>query len=434
MHYNLRKTVATVGLFLVFSFVLVLVAPAVKVETEPNTLVVPDDYATIQHAINSATPRDTVFVRKGIYNESLVISNKSIQLVGEDMNSTIVVGNGNTALVIQHDNVNVTGFTFKRPSTMRWHRGIHLLEVKNCNVYGNMITSTYYGIWCYNSMFNNVYENIVTGNMAGIILEISHNNTVTRNYVIGNDGQGIGTIGADNNTITENYVASNGWVGICLDGGSPNCNNLISANVVTQNTAVGISITSDGSAFNRIIGNNVTANGDLIAYNPSGTGILLNIHDNLVMDNYIIGNQAGIQLEYAYNNTVYRNLIANNTYGGIRDRFLSASQNIIYENNFINNTANFSQNVGVNVWDVNSKGNYWNNYNGTDSNNDGIGDTAHIIAENNTDYYPLMEPVQIPALEIPDTIPEFPLWLVLPLFFVVSLTVFVAKTKICHPI
>jgi hypothetical protein len=36
------------------------------------------------------------------------------------------------------------------------------------------------------------------------------------------------------------------------------------------------------------------------------------------------------------------------------------------------------------------EGNYWSDYNGTDTNQDGIGDTAHIIDANNTDNYPLM--------------------------------------------
>ncbi|PVX24528.1 MAG: hypothetical protein CW691_07370 [Candidatus Bathyarchaeum sp.] len=431
MPYTLRKT-ATIDLFLALFFVLVVVVPVVNVEAEPETVVVPDDYLTVQEAIDAATEGDTVFVRKGTYRENLLI-NKSIALVGEDMHSTVVLGEANTALIVEHDNVNVTGFTFKCPSTMRWYRGVHLLNVKHCSVYGNKITSTFYGVWCYDSSFNSIYGNTVTGNMIGIILDESHNNSVTKNYAISNQAQGIGAIGSDNNTITENYVALNGWTGICLDGGSPNCNNLIVANVVTQNTAIGIGITSSGSAFNRIVGNNVTANGELTAYNPGGAGILLALHDNLVMGNYIIGNQAGIQLEYAQNNTVYKNLIANNTYGGIRDSYMGTSQNIIYENSFINNYANFSQNIGVNVWDVNSKGNYWSNYNGTDADGDGIGDTAYIIDKNNIDYYPLIEPIEIPEPEIPDTIAEFPTWLLLPMFLVVALFVAAFKRKLFRP-
>jgi hypothetical protein len=45
----------------------------------------------------------------------------------------------------------------------------------------------------------------------------------------------------------------------------------------------------------------------------------------------------------------------------------------------------------VNTWDAGypSGGNYWSDYNLTDSDNDGIGNTPHIIDANNQDNYPL---------------------------------------------
>jgi hypothetical protein len=42
------------------------------------------------------------------------------------------------------------------------------------------------------------------------------------------------------------------------------------------------------------------------------------------------------------------------------------------------------------MWDNGFEGNYWRLYNGTDSNQDGIGEIPYIIDSNNTDNYPLM--------------------------------------------
>ena len=46
----------------------------------------------------------------------------------------------------------------------------------------------------------------------------------------------------------------------------------------------------------------------------------------------------------------------------------------------------------MNYWDNDKEGNYWDIFNNTDSNRDGIGDTPYFINENNIDDYPLMAP------------------------------------------
>jgi nitrous oxidase accessory protein NosD len=71
-------------------------------------------------------------------------------------------------------------------------------------------------------------------------------------------------------------------------------------------------------------------------------------------------------------------------------------------NNFVNNNVQvYSTSDSANIWDGGypSGGNFWSDYNGTDANHDGIGDTPYIIDANNTDHYPLM---------VRYVIPEFP--------------------------
>ena len=44
----------------------------------------------------------------------------------------------------------------------------------------------------------------------------------------------------------------------------------------------------------------------------------------------------------------------------------------------------------IHTWDDGRDGNYWSDYNGTDVNGDGIGDTAYVFDVQNEDRYPLM--------------------------------------------
>ncbi|MCL4429662.1 MAG: hypothetical protein M1167_02805 [Chloroflexi bacterium] len=75
--------------------------------------------------------------------------------------------------------------------------------------------------------------------------------------------------------------------------------------------------------------------------------------------------------------------------------------NFIYHNNFLNFAWNRTLSMPSNFWSSNNRGNYWADYNGSDANHDGVGDTPYIIDKTNIDNYPLMVPVNIQAEPIP---------------------------------
>jgi len=120
-------------------------------------------------------------------------------------------------------------------------------------------------------------------------------------------------------------------------------------------------------------------------------GILLSGRENVTIKNMEIkGFIYGIQLISSSNNTLFRNSIKNSDNGIY---IYASSNNKVYHNIFINNTNQvYVYNSASNAWDNGCEGNYWSNYLGSDSDGDGIGDTPHVIDENNQDNFPLMAP------------------------------------------
>ena len=162
---------------------------------------------------------------------------------------------------------------------------------------------------------------------------------------------------------------------------------------------------------------------------------------HIISGNHLENNMGGIYLGYeTTDNIIVENNITNNIHG---IQFWEASGNTFYHNRVINNTVQvFDAGVvspdyaspSVNNWDNGTTGNYWSNYNGTDNNRDGIGDTPYIINDYNQDNYPFMNPDMI--LLSSDTTPPFPLTLIVATIVitaVVAATLLVYFRKIRKP-
>lgn len=109
-----------------------------------------------------------------------------------------------------------------------------------------------------------------------------------------------------------------------------------------------------------------------------------------VIDNELINDLQGLGafLMSSYN-IISGNLIKDNAQQGM---YLNARGNLYYGNNFVNNTVHvhYTTIYSVDFWDNGVEGNYWDNYTGIDLNNNGIGESSHVIDGNHQDYYPLM--------------------------------------------
>jgi len=84
----------------------------------------PNNYSKIQDAVDNASDGDTIFVYSGIYRENIVI-NKSVFLIGEDKNTTIIVGKEGlkTIINITANKVKIKGFTITN-SDKAWNSAL----------------------------------------------------------------------------------------------------------------------------------------------------------------------------------------------------------------------------------------------------------------------------------------------------------------------
>jgi nitrous oxidase accessory protein len=342
---------------IISTFLISIVAGMQAVKAESKTITAPDDYSSIQVAIDNALEGYTVFIKKGVYVENPVV-NKSVSLVGEDRDSTII--DVTAGLKVERDNVTITGLTIYDG----W-QGISL-SASYCNISGNKITNAQYGIVLLSSKNNSITGNILQsiGPSAAIQLSYSNNNLVNNNYI---------------DSCTE---------GIQLRAGSSS--NMVTGNMIVNCRDVAIRLLAEYSPPRW--------------YYPN---------DNKIMGNNISNSGCGT--------TVY-----------------GANRNIISNNNYVNNTIQFSANEdylltwGGNVSVNTIKENYWSDYNGTDANRDGIGDTPYIIDANNKDNFPLIAPINNSMLSPTPTptVPEFPSTPAVTLLVTVTVaTAFVSRKR-----
>jgi hypothetical protein len=83
-------------------------------EFSGNTIHVPEDFPTIQEAVNSASPGDLVLVGAGIYKEAVDVETPGLTIRGLDRNATILDGEftrDNGVRILGADNVTVQNMT-----------------------------------------------------------------------------------------------------------------------------------------------------------------------------------------------------------------------------------------------------------------------------------------------------------------------------------
>ena len=278
----------------------------------------------------------------GTFEDPYLIENVTID--GENSGSCLTIINSDKYFRIE----NCTVFNAGTATT---DSGIYLISAGNGTLINNNCSFNYrYGIRIYLSDNTTVSGNIANNNSFGIYTQ-SSNNTISGNIAINNKFNGILISTSHNNTISGN-TANNNSYGISITSN----NNIVSRNTANNNKNHGINLVQ--SDYNTISGNTVKNNQD-----------------------------HGIRLLSSNSTTISGNIIDNNVNNGIVVTS-NCEYNLIYKNHFINNGIHALDEGISNSWNSSITGNYWDNYTGSDANDDGIGDTPHNFGTG-IDYLPI---------------------------------------------
>jgi len=214
---------------------------------------VPDDFATIQAAINNATEGDTIFVSSGTYHENVAV-NKTVSLIGKDKDSTIL--NRTTIepiMIVEANDVKISGFTFEG-----WaFQDILINATTGVTIVENKIVFNAVGIDVENSVNTTIENNIINGfglDNIGIMLAYSSGCSIVNNTITNAVYDGIRLWFSNSNLIYQNLIKDNDY-GIFFHEANLNT---ISENTISESGGPGISI--DSSSSNEILHNSFINN------------------------------------------------------------------------------------------------------------------------------------------------------------------------------
>jgi peptide/nickel transport system substrate-binding protein len=211
-----------------------------KVYALGNVIRVPQDYGTIQEAINAATPGATIWIAPGIYNEAIVI-NKTITLIGKIGSEPIFSGGGTgiaITIVSSGSGSTVAGFVITS-----WDQGLLVKGASNCKIYDNIMSVlTQNGVTLQGSTCsgNTIYSNIFEKDAIAVNVTSSASGNIIRNNIISLSGVGL-QLESSGNQIYANVIMENVF-GLSLL--SSNNNVIFHNNFVNNNNPLSITMST----------------------------------------------------------------------------------------------------------------------------------------------------------------------------------------------
>ena len=334
-----------------------------------------DGYPELQPLIDAAEENSTLVLPPGTYAGPVYI-NKPLIIDGENK-VTIDAGGKGSVIYVDSDGTTI--------------RNLHLTNSGNSH---NDIDA---GVQVRGN-FNVIKDNVIDNCLFGVDLQQSEFNIVRRNTISSKDvelgvrGDAIRLWYSFNNKITDNIIRNSRDMVVWYSRDNIIAHNdarygryslhfmysqynVIEENHFTNNSVGIFLMYSDGV----VLRNNYVAH----AVGPTGVGVGMKETSDITLEgNQLLYNAHGISLDVSPYQPESKNYIKNNliAYNNIGVRFLNDwTGNVFSENRFKSNITPIAVGDGAsaqrNEWEVN----YWDAYEGFDTNNDGIGDTPHEL-------------------------------------------------------
>lgn len=442
---------------------------------------VPEDYPTIQAAVDSAMPGQMIHVGDGTYNENIVVD-RPLTLAGSC--NAVVDGNGGDTLTLTGSNITVRGFTltncgdgirvagndtlFMNPTVTDCSGDGIVIEgvsrsvisqakISRANSTGIEVNETVGaalfrcdvsgcgadGVAVARSPGVRLFVVNATGNAGdGISLASMDSFVLTNCVATGNAGTGLALDGVKDGEVFMNAMSGNRWnfrlvpfpgyestvvvdetntvdgkpvyvwtgqedAAVPADAGMVylvGCRNITAEDLTLSGTYVGLTVFNSAGVTVR----NVTATGNY-------AGAICKDTDDLLIDaSAFVGNEySGLSCFGCTASAVTGSLIADNGAGA----FLFAAtpgDTVLWRNTFRNNTGGHfpaGNSVSLNstlpvsylyngTYFTHALGNFWDDYAGTDTDGDGIGETPYSTPNLN-DTCPLVAPADRYVLSVP---------------------------------
>ncbi len=352
--------------YLYASLAAALVAAA-AVPASAKTLLVPQQFSTIQAAVNAAKPYDTVLVsgklKSGVYSESITITTPHVTLQG--VGNPIIDGSGFTpvsvpipgsyysntvypdAIDIQANNTTISGLTIQNVPGSYYGGGGAGINAGYTSADG---TASYgfSNLLLSGLTLSNDYNGVVVSGSSLQMVNGAYAAASAQNFsligstITGSTSYAAEITGTNSLLISGNKFVGNSGTGLSIGGGFsvPTANALVAGNVFKSNGydgldayGTGLTVTANESALNGDYGILV----DTIPFSFSGTGatpagaaptsvIFNSVHDNsgygisavgavTIAGNCVANNtDYGIYLDDADNSTVTGNTVTGTTF------------------------------------------------------------------------------------------------------------------------